>query len=47
MKLWFNLMCADIDAQFTFYRDMLKLPEATASRSPKCGSAGTRSGLRC
>ena len=34
MKLWFNLMCADIEAQFAFYRDVLGLPEATASRSP-------------
>ncbi len=34
MKLWFNLMCADIEAQFAFYQDVLGLPEAVASRSP-------------
>ena len=34
MKLWFNLMCTDIEAQFAFYRDVLALPEAMASRSP-------------
>lgn len=34
MKLWFNLMCDDVQAQFAFYRAVLDLPEATASRSP-------------
>jgi predicted enzyme related to lactoylglutathione lyase len=34
MKLWFNLFCRDIDAQFNFYRELLKLPEAAASHSP-------------
>lgn len=34
MKLWFNLMCADVAAQFAFYREVLALPEATVSRSP-------------
>lgn len=34
MKLWFNLMCADVDAQFAFYQAVLGLGEATASRSP-------------
>ena len=34
MKLWFNLMCVDIEAQFAFYRAVLALPEASASRSP-------------
>lgn len=33
MKLWFNLLCRDIDAQFAFYRQMLDLPEAVQSRS--------------
>ncbi|PLQ00870.1 VOC family protein [Cupriavidus pauculus] len=34
MKLWFNLLCRDIDAQFAFYRQVLDLPEAAKSRSP-------------
>ncbi|WP_404993952.1 VOC family protein [Cupriavidus pauculus] len=34
MKLWFNLLCRDIDAQFEFYRSLLDLPEAAQSRSP-------------
>lgn len=34
MKLWFNLMSRDIEAQFHFYREVLGLPEAESSRSP-------------
>jgi predicted enzyme related to lactoylglutathione lyase len=34
MKLWFNLLCRDIEVQFEFYRRLLDLPEAVASRSP-------------
>lgn len=34
MKLWFNLLCRDIEAQFGFYRQLLGLPEAEQSRSP-------------
>ncbi|MBS0426858.1 MAG: VOC family protein [Proteobacteria bacterium] len=34
MKLWFNLLCRDVTAQFEFYRTVLGLPEAQASRSP-------------
>jgi len=34
MKLWFNLMCRDIEAQFAFYRAVFGLPEAEAARSP-------------
>ncbi|WP_066742505.1 VOC family protein [Cupriavidus sp. D384] len=34
MKLWFNLLCRDIDAQFAFYQQLLGLPEAAQSRSP-------------
>lgn len=34
MKLWFNLLCQDIERQFEFYRHLLGLPEAVASRSP-------------
>jgi len=34
MKLWFNLLCRDIDAQLAFYQRVLDLPEAAASRSP-------------
>lgn len=34
MKLWFNLLCRDIERQFDFYRQLLDLPEAAASRSP-------------
>lgn len=34
MKLWFNLLCRDIDSQLHFYKTLLGLPEALASRSP-------------
>lgn len=34
MKLWFNLLCADIEAQMQFYRALLGWPEAEAIRSP-------------
>jgi predicted enzyme related to lactoylglutathione lyase len=34
MKLWFNLLCRDIEAQLRFYQALLGLPEAEASRSP-------------
>jgi len=34
MKLWFNLLCRDIEAQMAFYRALLDLPEAVRSRSP-------------
>lgn len=34
MKLWFNLLCRDIEAQFGFYRNLLDLPEAGQARSP-------------
>lgn len=34
MRLWFNLLCRDIDAQFGFYRELLGLLEAMPSRSP-------------
>lgn len=34
MKLWFNLMSRDIDAQFRFYCTVFGLPEAEAARSP-------------
>jgi predicted enzyme related to lactoylglutathione lyase len=34
MKLWFNLLCRDIEAQFAFYRDVFGLPEAEAARTP-------------
>ncbi len=34
MKLWFNLMSRDIEAQFRFYRTVFGLPEAEAARSP-------------
>lgn len=34
MKLWFNLMSRDIEAQCRFYRAVLGLPEAAAARSP-------------
>lgn len=34
MKLWFNLMSRDIDAQCLFYRTVFGLPEAEAARSP-------------
>ncbi|AZG17218.1 MULTISPECIES: VOC family protein [Cupriavidus] len=33
MKLWFNLLCRDIDAQLAFYQHVLDLPEAASSRS--------------
>ncbi len=34
MKLWFNLLCRDVAAQFDFYRALLALPEAQQARSP-------------
>jgi catechol 2,3-dioxygenase-like lactoylglutathione lyase family enzyme len=34
MRLVVNLFCRDVDAQFTFYRGVLALPEIEASRSP-------------
>ena len=34
MKLWFHLLCRDIEAQCGFYGALLALPEAVASRSP-------------
>lgn len=34
MKLWFNLMCRDVEVQFAFYRGVFGLPEAEAARSP-------------
>ena len=34
MKLWFNLLCRDIEAQMTFYAALLGWPEAVQSRSP-------------
>ena len=34
MKLWFNLLCQDIEAQMGFYQAVLGLHEARASRSP-------------
>lgn len=34
MKLWFNLLCRDIDSQIHFYKTLLGLPEALASQSP-------------
>ena len=34
MKLWFNLICRDVDAQCAFYRAVLDVPEAGAARSP-------------
>lgn len=34
MKLWFNLLCQDIEVQMNFYQAVLGLPEAVASRSP-------------
>ena len=37
MKLWFNLLCTDIEAQMQFYRALLGWPEAVASRSPIAG----------
>ncbi len=34
MKVWFNLLCLDIDAQLAFYSELLGWPEAGANRSP-------------
>ena len=34
MKLWFNLLCRDIEAQKAFYAALLGWPEAVHSRSP-------------
>ena len=34
MKLWFNLLCRDIEAQLRFYAGVTGWSEATASRSP-------------
>jgi predicted enzyme related to lactoylglutathione lyase len=34
MKLWFNLLCRDIEAQMAFYAALLGWPEAVQSRSP-------------
>ena len=34
MRLWFNLLCQDIDAQLQFYQALLRLPEAPGTRSP-------------
>jgi predicted enzyme related to lactoylglutathione lyase len=34
MKLWFNLICQDIEAQQQFYQALLQLPEAAGTRSP-------------
>ena len=34
MKLWFNLLCRDIEAQKDFYAALLGWPEAVHSRSP-------------
>lgn len=42
MKLWFNLLCRDVEAQFAFYRHLLDLPEAEASRSPIYRALQTR-----
>ena len=33
MKLWFNLLCHDIEAQLRFYQALLGWPEALRSRS--------------
>ena len=33
MRLWFNLLCQDIEAQLQFYQDLLQLPEAPGTRS--------------
>lgn len=33
MKLWFNLLCDDIEAQMRFYADLLGWPEVVQSRS--------------
>ena len=32
MKLWFNLLCRDIQAQLDFYARLLRWPEAPAVR---------------
>lgn len=34
MKLWFNLLCRDMEAQMRFYQALLGWQEAEASRSP-------------
>ncbi|AGU51185.1 glyoxalase-like domain-containing protein [Variovorax paradoxus B4] len=34
MKLWFNLLCRDIESQMRFYAALLGWPEAVHSRSP-------------
>lgn len=34
MKVWFNLFCADPQAQLAFYLGLLDWPEAVESRSP-------------
>ena len=34
MRLWFNLLCQDIEAQLQFYQALLQLPEAPGTRSP-------------
>ena len=34
MKLVYSLFCRDVEAQLAFYQGLLKLPEATHSRSP-------------
>lgn len=34
MRLWFNLLCRDMDAQLHFYQALLHLPEAPHTRSP-------------
>ena len=33
MRLWFNLLCQDIEAQLQFYQALLQLPEAPGTRS--------------
>ena len=33
MKLWFNLLCQDIEAQLQFYQALLQLPEAPGTHS--------------
>ncbi len=34
MKLWFNLLCNDVQAQMDFYQALLGWPEGVPSRSP-------------
>lgn len=34
MKLWFNLLCQDVETQMQFYRRLLGWQEAEQSRSP-------------